>query len=99
MSYEVKYNKKLEKFLKKLAKKSQDDFFKINDFLRNKLPNCENPCALQNAKHLQGFSDNRWRWRIGVWRIIGIVENGKFKIIKIIEITRRDDTTYSHTKK
>ena len=50
--------------------------------------------ALYQIKHLQGFNDNRYRWRIGEYRIIGIVENGKTKIIKVIKIDKRDSTTY-----
>ena len=94
MSYKIEYEKKAVKFLKKLAKSAPRDFFKIDTFLNESLTTCENPCTLPNAKHLQGFNDNRYRWRIGEYRIIGIVENGKTKIIKVIKIDKRDSTTY-----
>lgn len=29
-----------------------------------KLKTCQNPCGLLNAKHLQGFKDNRYRWEL-----------------------------------
>ena len=99
MSYKIHIKNQAKKILAKLAKSAPKDFLKINNLLENELPNCENPCALPNAKHLQGFSDNRWRWRIGDYRIIGIVQNGEFKIIEIIEILRRQSKTYSNTKK
>lgn len=94
MSYKIEYEKKAVKFLKKLAKSAPREFFKIDTFLNESLTTCENPCTLPNAKHLQGFNDNRYRWRIGEYRIIGIVENGKTKIIKVIKIDKRDSTTY-----
>lgn len=99
MGYKIHTKNQVNKFLAKLAKSAPKEFWKINDFLENELPNCENPCALPNAKHLQGFSDNRWRWRIGNYRIIGIVQNGKYKIIEIVEIARRQSKTYSNAKK
>ena len=94
MSYKIEYEKKAVNFLKKLAKSAPREFFKIDTFLNESLTTCENPCTLPNAKHLQGFNDNRYRWRIGEYRIIGIVENGKTKIIKVIKIDKRDSTTY-----
>lgn len=99
MSYEIKLKKQVDKFLLKLAKSTPKEFLKIDTFLKDELPNCENPCALLSAKHLQGFSDNRWRWKIGNYRIIGIVQNGEFKIIEILKIARRQSKTYSNTKK
>lgn len=84
MSYEIKFKKQVDKFLAKLSKSATKEFLKIDAFLKDELPNCENPCKLSNAKHLQGFSDNRWRWKIGDYRIIGIVQNGEFKIIEIV---------------
>lgn len=99
MSYEIRTKKQVDKFLIKLAKSAPNEFDKIDFFLKNKLANCENPCLLPNAKYLQGFDDNRYRWRVGEYRIIGIVENGEFKIIEIVEIARRQSKTYSNTKK
>ena len=85
--------------LRKSAQKNYKIFYgnpnsalKIEVFL-TKLQSIPNPTALPNAKKLQGFS-NRYRWRIGDYRIIGIIENGEFKIIEIIKIAKRDDNTY-----
>ena len=86
--------KKVTKFLKKLAKSAPQAYIKIIDFLKDDLSNANNPCILANAKHLQGFSDKRYRWRLGDYRIIGIVERDKFYIIQIIKIAKRDDNTY-----
>lgn len=94
MSCKVEYEKRVVKFLKKLAKSAPKEFFKINIFLNEILPTCENPCILPNAKHLQGFNDNRYRWRLGDYRIIGIVKNDTFHLIQVIKISKRDDSTY-----
>jgi len=93
MSFNVVLENKCNRFLKKLAKSNAKSFKLIVSFLE-KLENQENPCTLPNAKHLQGFNDNRYRWRIGEYRIIGIVENGEMKIIQVIKIAKRDDNTY-----
>ena len=93
MSYKILISKKADKELKKIAKANKEAHLDIVIFIENKLTT-ENPCTLPNAKHLQGFNDNRYRWRIGEYRIIGIVENGITKIIKIIKIAKKDENTY-----
>lgn len=62
--------------------------------LGGKLSKVDNPCLLKNAKHLIGYTDNRYRWRLGQYRIIGIVKNNEFKIIEIVKIDKKDDKTY-----
>lgn len=94
MSYKILIEKKAEKFLKSLEKGQSREHDKIIYFLHNTLKNANNPCTLPNAKHLQGFNDNRYRWRLGDYRIIGKAQNGEFKIIQIIKISKRDDRTY-----
>ena len=94
MSSKVIISKKPAKFLQKLAKSTPQVYIKIDDFLSNDLPNAQNPCTLPNARHLVGFADNRYRWRLGNFRIIGIVKNGEFYIIEIIKISKRDEKTY-----
>lgn len=94
MSCNVTLDKRPKKFLEKLAKSVTKEYLKIVTFLDNELPNCENPCALPNAKHLQGFSDNRWRWKLGEYRIIGIVKADTIFFIQVIRIAKRSDRTY-----
>lgn len=94
MSYEVVIAKKADKELKKIAKGSKEAHLDIKIFIETKLMTSENPCTLPNCKRLQGYSDNRYRWRIGDYRVIGIVENGEFKIIQIIKISKRNENTY-----
>lgn len=94
MKFNIILENKCDKFLKKLAKSNPKEFLKINIFLNETLPTCENPCTLPNAKHLQGFNDNRYRWRLGDYRIIGIVKNDTFQLIRVIKINKRDENTY-----
>lgn len=94
MSCKISIDKKCNKFLQKMAKSTKREYVKIFNFIYNDLSTVPNPCMLPNARHLSGFSDNRYRWKLGDYRIIGIVENGEFCIIKIIKIAKRDDNTY-----
>lgn len=94
MSYEIKMRDKPVKYLKKLAKSAPKEFIKIDKFIYGTLSVDKNPCILPSAKYLQGYNDNRYRWRLGNYRIIGIVNNGEFKIIEIIKIDRRSERTY-----
>lgn len=94
MSCNVTLDKRPKKFLEKLAKSTPKEYLKIFSFLENELPNCENPCALPNAKHLQGFNDNRWRWKLGEYRVIGIVKAEKIFFIQVVRIAKRNNRTY-----
>ena len=94
MSYEITLKKQVSKFLDKLEKSAPSEHSKIIIFLNEKLSTSDNPCLLSNATHLQGYNDNRYRWRLGNYRIIGIVNNGEFQVIEIIKIARRNEHTY-----
>ncbi len=98
MNYEIQLTKQVLKFLNKLEKSTPSEHSKIVIFLNEKLSTNQNPCMLSNAKYLQGFDDNRYRWRLGNYRIIGIVNNGEFKIIEIIKISKQDESTYKNLK-
>nr|WP_321431524.1 hypothetical protein [uncultured Campylobacter sp.] len=40
--------------------------------------------------------DNRWRWRVGQYRIIGVISNSdEIQIFYILEIDKKDDNTYN----
>lgn len=86
----VLLRKQVEKDLNNLRKSHRELTLKIDIFL-DKLKNTENPSILPNAKKLKGYDDNRYRWRIGDYRIIGIIENGEVKIIEIIKIAHRQE--------
>lgn len=84
--------KQVEKDLRRLKKSKFDKeiTLKINAFLE-KLKNTEKPSALANAKKLRGYNGKGYRWRIGDYRIIGIIEDGEVKIIEIIKIAHRKE--------
>ncbi|WP_270985568.1 type II toxin-antitoxin system RelE family toxin [Campylobacter helveticus] len=52
------------------------------------LEKVENPKFLTNAKKLQGYDKDCYRWRIENYRIIGIVEDDEL-LITIIKISHR----------
>lgn len=80
------------KSLNKLKKSNPKQHLKIIDFMLT-LETSENPCSLPNAKALKGFS-NKYRWRLGDYRIIANVEKNEVYIIEITKIDKRDDKTY-----
>ncbi len=91
MSYKVEMTKSASEQLAKINKSNPNMGYRIQFFLDKKLTNDENPCFLPNAKKLQ-FSNNRWRWRLGDYRIIGIVDKiGNPIIINIIQISHRQE--------
>nr|WP_321431599.1 hypothetical protein [uncultured Campylobacter sp.] len=98
MSYEILIDKKADKFLKNLQKGQKKEFEKIVFFLNDILKNTDEPYNLPNSKKLQGFTDNRYRWRLNNYRIIGKIINGEFKIIQIIKISKRDESTYKNSQ-
>lgn len=95
MSCKIELESKATFFLKKLAKKAPNDYARLYEFLQDDLANCGNPCILKNAKHLTGFIENYYRWKISFYRIIGVVtklENGY--LIQIVKIDKRKEDTY-----
>ncbi len=98
MHYEIQLTKQVLKFLNKLEKSTPSEHSKIVIFLNEKLSTSDNPCKLPNAKRLTGFADNRWRWRLGDYRIIAKVINDEIKVIKIIRVAKRDESTYKNLK-
>ncbi len=86
MGYRIEFTKRAEKQLAKLNTKTQQ---LIANFVDNTLNGCSNPRALPNAKKLQGVKDG-WRWRVGVYRILGIIDDDRI-IIEIFRIGHRRD--------
>ena len=96
---QIKIADKVLKYLKKLEKGDFKSAIKIQSFINNNLFNAKNPTLLPNCKDVENAIDNRWRWRLGKYRIIGVIEKeNEIKILSIIEIDKKDNTTYSHTK-
>jgi len=85
MSYKVEYTKTAVKQLKKMDKKIAAF---ILSFIEEKLINCNDPRAY--GKSLQGSLKDKWRYRIGDYRILAKIEDEKVTII-IVEIGHRRD--------
>lgn len=83
----IVFNKKADKELEKIHKGSRRDGLKIQFFIDEVLAKAQRPTELLNAKKLQGY-ESHYRWRIGDYRIIGIVEN-EILTIEIIKISHR----------
>lgn len=49
----------------------------------------KNPKNLPNATKMQGYDDERYRWRVGHYRVIGLIKD-KELIIQIIKISSRE---------
>lgn len=91
MKYSIEITPSVEKWFDKFNRANPKQAKKIVKFIEENLATSENPCFLSNAKKLSGFSDNRYRWRLGNYRIIGIVKNDEFKLIQIIKIAHRQE--------
>ena len=80
---------KVEKFLDKQEKGDFKGVEKIKFFLQI-LEEALEPTKLPNAKKMQGYSKNIWRWRVGQYRIVGDVKENEL-LIYIIEISTREN--------
>lgn len=83
---QVLLSKSAAKELDKITKGDINSSFLIKRFLI-RLEESNQPKNLPNAKKLQGF-DERYRWRVGDYRIVGLVKD-KELIIQIIKIATR----------
>ena len=85
MKYSVEYTKTAVKQLKKMDRKIVSF---IITFIEDKLVNCENPRLY--GKTLQGNLNNKWRYRVGNYRILTMIEDDKV-IITVVEVGHRKE--------
>lgn len=85
MKYRVVFEKKAEKALKKI-----DNSHKriILSWIKNNLVNCEEPRL--HGKALTGDKKGYWRYRVGAYRLIARIDDGKLIII-MVSISHRKD--------
>jgi mRNA-degrading endonuclease RelE of RelBE toxin-antitoxin system len=76
-----------EKQLAKINKADYKSAQKIKIFLRA-LAQTKQPKSLPNGEKMKGY-DDRYRWRVGNYRVIGIVKD-KELLIEIIKISTRE---------
>jgi len=83
MRYKVEYTKTAVKQLKKMDKKIAAF---ILAYIQEKLLDCEDPRAY--GKALQANLSDKWRYRVGDYRILVKIEDEKI-VITVIEIGHR----------
>ena len=85
MRYSVEYTKVAVKQLKKMDKKIAAFIF---SYIEEKLLDCDNPRVF--GKALQGNLNDKWRYRVGDYRILAKIEDEKV-VITVVEVGHRKD--------
>ncbi|HPQ45799.1 MAG TPA: type II toxin-antitoxin system RelE/ParE family toxin [Clostridia bacterium] len=85
MRYMVNYTKTAAKQLKKMDKKIAA---LILAYIEEKLVNCENPRLY--GKALRGELNDKWRYRVGDYRILAMIQDDDL-VITAVEIGHRKD--------
>lgn len=85
MSYELRTTPRFDRELKKLDKYTQR---MIVAWIDKNLVDCEDP--RQRGKGLTANRSGQWRYRIGDYRIICVIEDDKL-VILALNIGRRDE--------
>lgn len=83
MKYQVEYTKSAVKQLKKMDRKIAA---LILSYIEDKLIDCENPRAY--GKALIGDKKEIWRYRVGDYRILAMIED-EVLIITVVEARHR----------
>jgi mRNA interferase RelE/StbE len=84
MAYHVIIKKNAEKALSKLDAKTQSI---VAHWILDNLEGSENPRLAGDGKALAGTKGG-WRWRVGSYRILGIIDDDKV-VIEIFKIGHR----------
>lgn len=85
MRYTVEYTKTALKQLKKMDKKIASF---IITYIEEKLVDCEDPRLY--GKALQGNLNDKWRYRVGDYRILAMIEDDRV-VITVVEVGHRKD--------
>lgn len=86
MTYRVKITKRAQKQLSKMEPKVAK---LIVSFIDQELEGCENPRAIPNGKDLKG-TPGGWRWRVGNYRILGVIWDDEV-VIEVFRVGHRKD--------
>ncbi len=84
MTFRVEWSKAAAKQLVKIPKKER---LIIMAWVQENLDGCEDPRRASNGKQLQG-TDSGWRWRVGVYRVLGKIEDER-TIIEVVRVGHR----------
>ena len=75
-------------FVRNAALEMVEDAADIKAYkVQEHLDGCEDPRRAPNGKQLQG-TDSGWRWRVGVYRILARIEDGR-AIIEVVRVGHR----------
>ncbi|MBN2259817.1 MAG: type II toxin-antitoxin system RelE/ParE family toxin [Clostridiales bacterium] len=85
MKYHIEYTRTAVRQLKKMDKRIVSF---IIAYIEDRLEGCENPRAY--GKSLQGNLNDKWRYRIGDYRILAKIEDSRL-IIVVVEVGHRKD--------
>jgi len=85
MKYRVEYTKTAVKQLKKMDKMIAAF---ILSYIEEKLVDCENPRL--HGKALQGNLNDKWRYRVGDYRILAKIED-HIVVITVVEVGHREE--------
>jgi mRNA interferase RelE/StbE len=85
MKYQIEYTRTAVKQLKKMDKRIVSF---IIAYIEHRLEGCENPRAY--GKSLQGNLNDKWRYRIGDYRILAKIKDSRL-IIVVVEVGHRKD--------
>jgi len=88
MSYDVIYNKSVQKYLEKMDTQVS---LRITTWIEKNLAGCEDPRSV--GKALRGKYTGAWRYRIGEYRVIVDIKD-KELIIIVIDIGSRKNIYY-----
>jgi len=85
MKYKVEYTKAAVKQLKKMDRKIAAF---ILSYIEEKLVDCNDPRIY--GKALKGNLNDKWRYRVGEYRILAKIEDDKVVVI-VVEVGHRKD--------
>ena len=85
MSYQVETTARFDKEFKKLDKYTQQ---MIKSWIVKNLQNCENPRA--HGKGLTANKSGQWRYRIGDYRLLCLIQDQELIILALTVGHRRD---------
>jgi len=85
MKYQVEFSKLALKQLKKMDKHTSS---MIVSYVKKKLVNTYNP--RQYGKALQGNQNDKWRYRVGNYRLLARIQDERV-LITLVEIGHRKD--------
>jgi len=86
MKYKVEYTKAAVKQLKKMDRKIAAF---ILSYIEGKLVDCNDPRIY--GKALKGNLNDKWRYRVGEYRILAKIEDDKVVVVIVVEVGHRKD--------